>query len=380
MKVLYLANNPNDEATLRLEREITQLQIRIANSSGLGVKFVFMPELPIERWPGEISRIKPDILHVSAHGTEEGLIIASGNGTDRLVTKEAFAAFLDIEIPPKLVLISACDSQEFAFHLTTVVPMAIGMTTEITNPAAIESACLLYERLIIGQPVSKAFTAFNALIETLDQQVVKANIFTNGVDIDREFFLVTPRIVARIDGEENLHGRDQYEIVLGMVGCPKSTHQIVFFTDDDDFIENEDEDLVLISRGNPDEGVLWADDSWFAFGDFRMFACGVTADGELFTATTKITDALQLFHRVKSRSFKSEEPAELRRIISELKSNNGTLLYDHKTSKAKPRKKSPEKLNEKTKAKGKTAKRISEVAKRNGSNRTSTTKRKETSK
>jgi hypothetical protein len=56
--------------------------------------------------------------------------------------------------------------------------------------------------------------------------------------------------------------------------------QIIFFTDDESFVNDEDtleDDLSLIVRTTPVNGIIWSpgDFYWHAKGDHRLFAVGV---------------------------------------------------------------------------------------------------------
>src|ERR1700731_4895984 len=89
MKVLYIASNPPKENNLLLDDEITVLQSIAANLAGTGVRFTFLQKLPIEKLPTEISRANPDILHISSHGSECGLELATGWDSGTVLTARA---------------------------------------------------------------------------------------------------------------------------------------------------------------------------------------------------------------------------------------------------------------------------------------------------
>ncbi len=221
MKILYVGSNPRDEYTLLLEREITELQTRFSNSSSSSVSFTFLPGIAIEELPREISRVRPDILHISSHGNEAGLWLAGQDTKGRSLTAEALREFVSIERPPRLVILSACNSGPIAEGMVATVPMAIGISAEITNGAARESIRLFYERLLQGQSVGKAFGACRRMIATIENGSASAKLFqAKSIHPEQEFFLISPRIIAKFESKKFKRNRDrEFEIDIGIIGC-----------------------------------------------------------------------------------------------------------------------------------------------------------------
>lgn len=329
MRILYIGSNPLDENTLLLEREITSLQTKFLNSSSSGVSFTFLPGLPVEKLPREISRIKPDILHISAHGIAEGLLLANQNGEPKKLTPEALSIFVSIEHPPKLIILNACNSDVMAKQLTEVVPITLGITAEISNAAARESVRLFYERIFDGHSVNDAFKACREMIRTIDDGSSSAELCRNPiVKPENELFLVSPRIIARFEDDSYRASDGDFEFGLGVIGCPGNTHQVVFFTDDEDLADedNLEESLCSVARGTPIRGVIWVDHSWFVSGNIRIFASGVTADGEQFATSSMLTDALTYFYRVQAKNPNVTLPAAMKKAVRTLVSFDGSEL------------------------------------------------------
>jgi hypothetical protein len=327
MKVLYIASNPPDENSLLLEREITQLQSRFGSRSSAELSFVFLPGLPLERIPDAIAEHKPDILHLSAHGNKDGLVMLSEEKKPKHLTASALKAFLDLDLPPRLVIINACNSKDIAGALVAVVPMAIGMVAEISNSAARAAIRLLYERLIRGQSVKRSFEACRQMAETIDNKIASANLYTREKDLDSQFFLVSPQMVARLIRRNG----KWFKVKVGLIGCPGNTHQVVFFTDDPSFAD--DHDMTRIASGPSVDGEMWTEDEdeWVVYGDFRLFGCGVTADGSTFTATSSLTEALERFERLVSG--RKTLPPSLQSAIDDLRSMGGSYLTQQRKKK-----------------------------------------------
>jgi len=74
--------------------------------------------------------------------------------------------------------------------------------------------------------------------------------------------------------------------------------------------------------------VIWSEEPERIEGDYRIFAVGVSGGGQLFTASSTLSDALELYCR-----FTGRETQRGRRAIAKLRSNDGTegLLVVKKT-------------------------------------------------
>lgn len=159
-----------------------------------------------------------------------------------------------------------------------------------------------------------------------------------GIDPRQERIYHSPRIVAELLRDAEAYADGSYGIALGMVGCPSNTIQVVFLTDDESFIRSTEEieewydegdtysveselafDLCRVVRTTPVRNVIRSEESDRISGDYRIFAVGLSGSGQLFTASSTLCDALELYYR-----FTGRETQRGRRAITELRSNDGT--------------------------------------------------------
>jgi hypothetical protein len=297
MRVLYIASNPDEESSLALQREITEFQKRAVASSGDNVEFVFLPNLPFEELPTQISRHKPDVLHISAHGEHDWLAMSQGKKMVRL-TAEILNVFLDVNPSPKLAYLNACHSDVIAKELTRKIPVAIGTTAAITNHVARSAAVNFYIGLLEGKSVTRAFEVGRVIMRGLGDEAVDSKLFSrDGLNPSMMILHQPSRIVASfLDDEFKPMRNGHFQIMLGVIGCPKNTNQMVFFTDDETFIttgKNLASDLCSIIRTTPDNGVLWLDHPLEMYGDCRWFACGTSAAGDHFSIASSVCAALE---------------------------------------------------------------------------------------
>lgn len=336
MKVLYIGSKAEEAASLNLEREITDLQRRFGDALGEPVSFTFLPRVLAEELAITLSKHKPDILHISAHGTTNVLALANEAGDEVLLTATALRAYLGVDRPPRLVYLNACNSHEIAQALSDLVPMVIGITQPITNRAARSGAAAFYGSLLDGASVARAFEVANHTIATLQAGGTSAALHVRGgIEPNSEYMHRVPRLVADFqDGIPRLQ-KGRYLIRAGVVGCPSNTVQLIVFTDDASFVEDydpEDTDddlashLCFVVRRTPAKGALWIaeGDNWWVSGDFRLFATGVTGDGSTFTVqATLVSEAIELRYRLAPGH---DVPDDVALALTDMRRNDGAEL------------------------------------------------------
>lgn len=303
MKVLYVASQAPEGESLELEREITALQARLPSTIVEAAQFTFLPDVKLEDFVLEISKYRPDVLHISVHGSKGGLWFGTSDG--RAV--ELLACDLKEILPPnhrpKLILLNACDSDKIAEYLGQFGMVAMGTTAPITNQAAITGATTLYDRLLRGSTIRSAFLATDAFVRTLEEGKLAFRMFSADPELPNAILYHVPQIVAKLPSDQSTFNKkgDAVRIYIGLNGCPPSAGQVVFFTDDPSFIK-DDEDLenglTEVIRDQPRRGEVWTETTWEVDGDSRVAACGLTGSGETFAACSSIADALERYVQI----------------------------------------------------------------------------------
>lgn len=328
MKVLYIASNPLAASDLNLPQEINELQ-RFGTVAAEPNSFLFLPALRVEDLRRELRRHDPDVLHFAAHGTDSSLSLADERGRPVKLTVELLAALLPRERALRVIYLNACDSCELANGLVDkgTVAVAIGMTAPISNRAARSSAVAFYESLLAGDTIAEAFTTCQAMVRLLTSDTVSAQMYVDPMsDPVTEVMHHIPTLVADFDSEQPAADRDDehYTLQLGLLGCPSNTIQVVFFTDDSSYINEDDnleKDLCTVLRTAPVNGAIWMEDEyWRAFGDHRIFAIGIKADGSHFSTSSTLCKAIERRYRSESKGVNA---LSIKEAISQLRSNNG---------------------------------------------------------
>ncbi len=160
MKILFVASSPENQAHLRLDRELRKIQASIAMAS-LREKcelFSISAARP-EDLMRQMNAIRPHVLHFSGHGNQTGeIILEDDNGSAHLVSSEALKAMFSAFRPElQLVVLNACYSAAQANGMAEVVEGIIAMDKAITDKSAISFSSSFYSALGFGRGVQDAF-------------------------------------------------------------------------------------------------------------------------------------------------------------------------------------------------------------------------------
>jgi hypothetical protein len=260
------------------------------------------PELPVEQLPIELADRTPDILHISSHGDGGRLMLADDSHKKIEIDASTLMAYLNYRKSPRIVYINACNSHAIAEVLSESIPFVIGTTAPITNKAALASAQIFYHRLLSGHTVSESHSASKAVIDALHSKECSSRLFSKtGFNADVERIHETPRVIAKFSNDRGeIADEGYFDVHVGISGCPADTCQIVIYTDDETFIEDDCEDenevascLCQVVRGAPTGGRVWSKDVLTVYGDYRIFISGVTGGGRMFSASGTLCGALE---------------------------------------------------------------------------------------
>jgi len=354
MKILFIASNPKSRSSARstnsleLEREITEVQRRLLSQDKLGtIDMKVLPSIDALNLVSFIEDYKPDILHVVAHGDREYILFSSDTGRPREITGSKFAALLGAAVhKPKLIFVSACSSGKIAKKLTDVAHFAVGTTGSILSAAARKAAGVFYEWLARGYSLRRAYEAANAIVDIEDAETEL--IFESDRSKDPEKFpLANPlRLLACFPVVERLRNQTkrrkafnlkpnsdgEFEIELGICGCPDDTRQVMFFVDDEDFLGSGKIDVdsfAWIDRRGPTKGEIWIEDDGehlLTPGDCFFYGAVTTRAGIAEITTSLLTTALERYYFVEERHVLRSKDAkdQVEKAIELLRQQDGS--------------------------------------------------------
>lgn len=165
--VLFLASNPIDTQSLRLDAEAREIQEMIRKSK-------YRDTISFEsRWAVRtadilqaINEVNPEIIHFSGHGMPNGdLAFENSNGECKPVTKEAMVQTIGtLTDRVRFMFFNACFSASQAEKITEIIDAAIGMNTSIGDEAAKVFAAQFYSSIGFGHDIETAFNQAKAAL------------------------------------------------------------------------------------------------------------------------------------------------------------------------------------------------------------------------
>lgn len=162
-RILFLAANPKDTVQLQLTKEYKQIDEELQKSR-LRDKFDLQhrQEVSVRELQPLLLRFVPQIVHFSGHGSpESALVFQNEDGKSEIAPPAALAKLFGLlnsdEKIIQCVVLNACYAEGQAEAIAKYVPCVVGMSTAISDKAAIIFAASFYRGLGFGQSVNNSF-------------------------------------------------------------------------------------------------------------------------------------------------------------------------------------------------------------------------------
>ncbi|MBC6432226.1 CHAT domain-containing protein [Nostoc sp. HG1] len=158
--ILILASSPVDEARLRLDKEVREIDEGLRRSQK---RDQFRLEKRGAIRADDIRRAlldtQPQIVHFCGHGAgDQGLVIEDEEGKSKLVSTEALASLFELFAQDvECVLLNACLSEVQANAIVQHINYVIGMSDSVGDNAAIKFATGFYDALGAGKSIEIAY-------------------------------------------------------------------------------------------------------------------------------------------------------------------------------------------------------------------------------
>lgn len=173
--VLMVSACPDDAVRLAVDREYRRLHDLLRASEYRDrIDLRIEPAADYDALERALRTIKPQVLHLSCHGTPEGdLHLADDRGGMESIPKDMLLGLLKLLARDlKLVLLNACHSATIANELQQTIDVTLGMSDEISDEAAIAFTRKFYEIIADGESVKSAFDlACNKLRKYREQSI-----------------------------------------------------------------------------------------------------------------------------------------------------------------------------------------------------------------
>src|SRR5690554_4615442 len=168
LKVLFFASDPSNESRLQLGRELQSIREKLKDNRDFEIKdhLATTPNDVMD----EIMTLKPQIVHFSGHGSNEGeLKFEDEAGNAKPVSPEALATLFSLAKDfVKCVIVNTCYAEKQANAIAQYIPIVIGTRSEISDQAAISFASGFYTALspdLSIESMEKAFTLGKVAIQ-----------------------------------------------------------------------------------------------------------------------------------------------------------------------------------------------------------------------
>jgi CHAT domain len=178
-KILFLSASPALEAHLQTAEEFRSIRAAMQRGSNRDAYHFVMPEMAVR--VEDIVRamsIKPQFVHFSGHGQQEGILLSDELGASVAMPLAALKLlFKPMKGVTELVLLNACYSALQAQEISRFGMYVIGHTKQISDSAATAFAQGLY----IGLSEGKSFE--DALNDAMIMLIVASPKAADGVEV-----------------------------------------------------------------------------------------------------------------------------------------------------------------------------------------------------
>lgn len=162
--ILFLSANPSETQRLQLAEECNEIdnKLRIA-SKGDKFRIEQHHAISVKDLSDTLMRYQPDIVHFSGHGRDDGvLVFQDSEGHERPVPPNSLTRLFQIlnsdnDKKIRCVLLNACYAAKQAEAIAKHIDSVIGMSTAISDKAAIDFAAYFYQGLGYGKNLKTAF-------------------------------------------------------------------------------------------------------------------------------------------------------------------------------------------------------------------------------
>lgn len=160
VKILFLASNPKNTPTLRIDEEIRAID-QVLLKAKFRDKFEIQQQwaVRVTDLQGHFLRYQPDIVHFSGHSSlSSEIILEDLSGSSQPVSIRALSGlFATLKDNIKCVVLNACYSVEQAEVIAQYVSCVVGMSSKISDRSAITFAASFYQAIGYGRSIQTAF-------------------------------------------------------------------------------------------------------------------------------------------------------------------------------------------------------------------------------
>lgn len=187
--VLFIAASPEDQAPLRLDQEVAEIQRRLRMADHRdSIEFAWRPAARTIELMQYLNEHKPHVVQFSGHSDQHGLAFEDADGLTKALDSAQLSSLLTVASDRiRLAIFNSCESSAHAEAACDFIDAAIGMEQSVGDTSAKIFAAQFYNSLGFGHSLQKAF----------DQARAQLEIETGGVSGNPQLF-----VAAGLDANE----------------------------------------------------------------------------------------------------------------------------------------------------------------------------------
>lgn len=165
--LVFLGANPRDTSKLALDKERYRVEQALGRAAlGRQAQVQAFTGASIEALRDIVRSYKPAVLHFSGHGNANGeLLLEGAGGAAEPLNGEALGAWLETRRErPRLLVLNACHGARNALPLARAIDVVIGMSSAVTDDAAVTFSREFYSELGAGETIDQAFHSARAAV------------------------------------------------------------------------------------------------------------------------------------------------------------------------------------------------------------------------
>lgn len=187
VRTLYFASNPAQTQLLRLDEEVRLITEKLRASDFRDtIEFKSLWAVRPDDLLQALNEHKPVIVHFSGHGNLTGeIILMDSSGQPKSVSVAALKGlFRTLKDNIRVVVLNACYSKTQATAISEVIDCVVGMSSAISDDAAILFVSSFYRAIGFGRSVKEAFEQgiVSLLLEGMPEEDIPELIVRAGID------------------------------------------------------------------------------------------------------------------------------------------------------------------------------------------------------
>jgi hypothetical protein len=194
--ILFLAANPKETVSLRLGEEVREIEFKILLAQKKD-QLILKNKGAVRAGDLQLylNQERPTIVHFSGHGAEDGSIILEDSaGLPKAVPPEALTRMFEVlKDNVRCVVLNACFSLEQARAIAQHIDCVIGMSSSISDEAAIAFSSAFYLGLSSERSVKNAFDqgVTELLLQGIKEENTPKLLANEKIDLSKVFLLGT---------------------------------------------------------------------------------------------------------------------------------------------------------------------------------------------